>query len=197
MSLCYNMRTKIHDAWDGGVILGYREFAKDYRVEYVNRPGSKRSKAIRVYVGPWFKFVEAPEKIRFIKWFYLIGMAVMTLLLLTPLCIDCTFSRIWYVQMPAVVAWIPWVFAVCATWRLWTAKEQVEREHNAMLGGRMSPATLFMAVFSGLGFMGSIYACVVYPKSLPDYVIMGCSALATVCAIVLFSRRKSLKMVQI
>ena len=174
--------------------MGYREFAKDYEIQYENCPGRKRPKAVRVYVGPWFRFKEPPEKIRFLRWFYLIGMAVSFLAIMVPLCIDCAFTRIWYIQVPAVAALIPWVFAACATWRLWTAGEKVNREHNDLMGSRMSGASLFMMGFSGISALGCIYS-LTSQKALPiDYVICACCLLATVCGIALFARRKSLNM---
>lgn len=177
--------------------MGYRDFAKDYKIEYVDRPGHKRPKAVRVYIGPWFRFVEPPEKIRFIKWFYLIGMAAIAVCLLIPMCIDCTFTRIWYIQVPAAVAWIPWVFAACATWRLWTAKEKVDREHNAMLGSRMNGASLFLMGFCLISFLSGIYELTVQTAAPADYIICVCYMLAGICGIALFSKRKSLEMVMI
>ena len=176
--------------------MGYREFAKDYKIEYEERPGHKRPRAVRVYIGPWYRFAY-PEKIPFLRWFYLIGLAVIALLLLVPMCIDCTFTRIWYIQVPAAAAWIPWIFAACATWRLWTAKEKVDREHNAMLGGRMSGACLFLMGFCLISFLGSIYAQTVTTPEAVDVVICVCSFLAGACGIALFSKRKQLDMVMI
>lgn len=177
--------------------MGYRDFAKDYEIEYVERPGHKKPKAVRVYVGPWFRFIEPAEKIRALRWFYLVGVAVIAVALLIPMCIDCDFTRIWYIQVPAAAAWIPWVFAVMATWRLWTAKEKVDREHNAGMGGRMSGASLFLSIFSMISFSGCIYAQLKQPAQLADYVICGCCTLCAIASIALFTRRKQLKMVEI
>ena len=174
--------------------MGYREYAKDYTIEYIEQPGRKRPKAVRVYIGPWYRFTEPPEKIRFLRWFYLIGMLAVAALLLVPMCIDCTFSRIWYIQVPAVAGWIPWVFAACATWRLWTAKDKVEREHNALLGGRMSGACLFMMGFSLISFIGCINALTALAAKPADYVVCVCCMLCGICNIALFSRRKQLNM---
>ena len=174
--------------------MGYREFAKDYKIEYEDRPGHKRPKAVRVYIGPVFRFVQPPEKIRFLKWLYLIGISVIALALLIPMCMDCTFTRIWYIQMPAAIAWIPWVFAVCATWRLWTAKEKVDREHNAMLGSRMNGACLFLMGFCLISFIAGIYELTVQTAAAADYVICICYMLAGICSIALFSQRKGREM---
>ncbi len=177
--------------------MGYREYAKDYKIEYVDRPGHKKPKAVRVYIGPWYRFSESPEKVRFLRWFYLIGMAAVAVLLLIPMCMDCTYTRIWYIQVPAVVAWIPWVFAACATWRLWTAKEQVDREHRNLLCDRMSGATLFMMGFCLISFLGCIAASPELTMKAADYVVTGCCMAASICGIALFSKRKSLNMEKI
>lgn len=174
--------------------MGYREFIKDYKIEYVERPGKKRPKAVRVYVGPWYRFTEPMEKIRFLRWFYLIGLLSVAILLLIPMALDCAFSRLWYVQVPAVASWIPWVFAACATWRLWTAKEKVDREHNTLLGHRMSGACLFMMGFCLISFIGCINALTGIAASSKDYVVCVCCFLSGVCSIALFSQRKGLNM---
>lgn len=172
--------------------MGYREFTKDYKIEYVDCPGRKRPKAVRVYVGPWYRFVAPPEKIRFLRWFYLVGLAAMALLLLIPMCINCTYTRIWYIQVPAAVVWIPWMFAVCAAWRLWTAGDQVNREHNALMGSRMSGACVFMMFFCFFSFVGCFYAMSEQKAATADYIICMCYLLASACAIALFSHRKGL-----
>lgn len=177
--------------------MGYREFVKDYKIEYVEQPGHKRPKAVRVYIGPWYRFSASPERIRFLRWLYLLGLAVIAALLVTPMCIDCAFTRTWYVQTPAVAAWIPFVFASCATWRLWTAGEKVTREHNALLGARMSGACMFLMGFCLISCVGCIYALTVQTPQIADYVVCGCNMLAATCAIYLFSRRKELDMVMI
>lgn len=177
--------------------MGFREFAKDYKIEYVDQPGRKRPKAVRVYIGPWYRFQQPPEKIRFLKWFYLIGLAAIALLLLIPMCIDCAYTRIWYIQVSAAMAWIPWVFAACATWRLWTAKDRVDREHNALLGDRMSGASVFLTGFCLFSFAGCIYASVTHAPAAADYVVCVCCLLSSLCGIALFSRRKGLNMVRI
>lgn len=176
--------------------MGYREYAKDYKIEYVTGPGQRRPHPVRVYVGPWFRFEQPEDKIRFLRWFYLIGVAAVAVALLIPMCFDSLFTRIWYIQVVAMVAWIPWVFAVCAAWRLWTAKEKVTREHRDMLESRMSPACLFVAIFSLFSFGGCVYAAFKYPVTAPDYVVAVCCFLSSACGLAMFSRRKQLKMVQ-
>lgn len=175
-------------------ILGYREFVKDYKIEYVEVPGRKRLKAVRVYVGPWYQFKASPERIRFLRWMYLISLSTIALLLLVPMCIDCSFTRIWYIQVPAMVAWIPLIFMACAVWRLWTAGEKVNREHNALLGPRMSGSGLFLMGFCLISFLGCFFALSVYTAEISDYVVCGCNMLAGICAISLFSHRKELEM---
>ena len=177
--------------------LGYREFAKDYQIEYVDRPGRKRPKAVRVYIGPWYRFTAPPEKIRFLRWYYLVAVLVAALVLLIPMCIDCAFTRLWYIQVPAVSAWIPLVFASCATWRLWTAKEQVDREHNALMGDRMSGASLFLMGLGLISFLGCLYGSSVYDLTGADYVVSYCCVFLTICGVAMFARRKGMEMERI
>lgn len=172
--------------------MGYREFVKDYKIDYVDRPGSKRQKAVRVYVGPWYEFTASPEKIRFLRWLYLSGMVALAVLLLIPMCIDCVLTRIWYIQVPASAAGIPMVFAVCATWRLWTAGQKMNREHNSLLGSRMKGACLFLMILPGISCAGSIHGLLTKTVSARDYLVCACYILALATAVILFSQRKGL-----
>lgn len=178
-----------------GKILGFRDFAKDYKIEFVDRPGHKRPKAVRVYVGAWYRFKEPPEKIRYLKWYYLIALLAVAVFSVVPMCIDCNFTRTWYIQLPGVMVWIPWVFAACAVWRLWTAKEKVDREHKTLLGDRMNGASLFLTVFSTVSFLGCVFASFVNTPQIPDIVVSGFCLLSAAGSVALFAKRKQLEMV--
>ena len=177
--------------------MGYREYAKDFEIEYTDRPGKKRPKAVRIYVGPYFQLKASPERVRWLQKFYLAGLLACSAALLIPMCIDCVFTRTWYIQVPAAAAWIPWIFAACATWRLWTAKEKVTREHNALLGARMNGACLFLMGLCMVSFAGCLYATTGHTPETVDYVICSCCMLSGICGIALFSKRKGLDMVRI
>lgn len=174
--------------------MGYRKYAKDYVIDYVPVKGKKREKAVRTYIGPYFRFQASPERIDWLRRFYVVGLGVQLLLLLLPLFVDCGFTRLWYVVLPFTCAWIPWIFAACACWRLWTAGEKVDRQHYDLLHDRMAGSTLILMGFS----LGAAAGCVVgLGSSLPaaaDYVICAAALLSAVCAMVLFSKRKELDM---
>lgn len=57
--------------------MKYRDFAKDYEINYVSVPGKSRLKAIRVYKGPYFSFIAPPERIRFLRWYYFAAMILL------------------------------------------------------------------------------------------------------------------------
>ena len=176
--------------------MGYRKYAKDYEIEYVTQPGKKRPRAVRIYVGPYFRFKVPPERVKKLRWFYLIGLVMTAIFLLIPMMIDCAFTRTWYVQVPAAAAWIPWCLASAACWRLWTAREKVDREHYDLLHDRMSGACLFLM---GL-CLGSAAGCILAQMNVQpapeDYIVCFCSLTAAVIGIILFSRRKDLEMIQ-
>lgn len=175
--------------------MGYRDFAKDYKIEFQDRPGRKRPKAVRVYIGAWYRFKQ-PEKIARMKWLYLIGLVVIAAAILTGMSIDSSFTRTWYIQIPAVTVWIPWVFAACATYRLWTAKEKVDREHKSMLSDRMNGASLFLMMFSMVSFLGCVFSAVSQTPQTIDLVVTGSYMVAGAGSTVLFSQRKALEMEQ-
>ena len=43
--------------------MGYRKYASEYEIEYVQRLDKKRPQAVRIYVGPYFVFEQSPETV--------------------------------------------------------------------------------------------------------------------------------------
>lgn len=177
--------------------MGYKQYAKDYEIEYVDRPGKKRAKAVRIYVGPYYRFNASPERVRRVKWLYLAGLLSLGLFLLLPLCVDGALSRTWYVQVPLAAAWIPWVLAAASVWRLWTAGELVEREHHDLMGGRMSGASLFLLIFSAISAVGAVVTVGSVEAAREDWLVLGCAVCAVVCSAILFFQRKDLHMTEV
>ena len=177
--------------------MGYKQYAKDYEIEYVDRPGKKRAKAVRIYVGPYYRFNASPERVRRVKWLYLAGLLSLGLFLLLPLCVDGALSRTWYVQVPLAAAWIPWVLAAASVWRLWTAGELVEREHHDLMGGRMIGASLFLLIFSAISAVGAVVTVGSVEAAREDWLVLGCAVCAAVCSAILFSQRKDLHMTEV
>lgn len=177
--------------------MGYKQYAKDYEIEYVDRPGKKRPKAVRIYVGPYYRFAADPQRVRQTRWLYLAGLMSLALFLLLPLCVTGTLARTWYVQVPAAVAWIPWVLAAASVWRLWTAGEKVDREHRDLTGGRMSGASLFLLIFSLISAVGAAVTAARIEPAREDWLVVGCMACAAVCSALLFVRRKDLAMIEV
>ena len=176
--------------------MGYKQYAKDYEIEYVERPGKKRPQAVRIYVGPYFRFTASPRRIRQLKWLYLAGLMTLALFLLLPLCVDCGLTRTWYVQVPAVAAWIPWVLAAASVWRLWTAGEKVDREHHDLMGQRMSGASLFLMILTLISAVGCVAALARLNAETEDWLVLGCALCAAACSVLLFSQRKGLEMIR-
>ena len=176
--------------------MGYKKYAKDYEIEYRDRIGRRKPEAVRIYVGPYFKFDVSPEEIKKLKITYLIAVLVAAISLLVPMCVDCAVTRAMYVQLPAAIAWIPWLLAACSVWRLWTAKEKVEREHYDMMYQRMNGSVLFIMIFGGISFICSVVFCMTNAVSVTDLFIGFWYLLFTVCGIVMFAKRGKLKMTE-
>ncbi len=174
--------------------MGYRDFAKDYQIEYEDRPGKKRPKAVRIYVGPYFRFTASPERLRFLRWFYTAALVLAAVFLLIPMTLDCPFTRTWYVQVPAVAAWIPWVLSMGALWRLWTAGELVDREHYELLYNRMSGAGLFLMGLSIISTAGCIVLLSQQEATGQDSIVCACCLAASVCGMAVFAKRRELDM---
>lgn len=176
--------------------MGYRKYAKDYEIEYLPRLNSRRPVARRIYIGPYYRFAAAPDVIRRAKRIYLFLLLAEAALLLLPLCLNCPFSRVWYIQLPTAAAWIPWVLAAAAVWRLWTTCEPAEREQRDMLYGRMCGATLCLLILCGLSAAGSVFCLVRQGAEGGDSIVLICAVLATLVGALLFSQRKKLAMVE-
>lgn len=177
--------------------MGYRKYARDYEIEYVERPGKKRCKAVRIYVGPYFRFSVSPERVSWLRRFYLLATLGAALMLLLPLCITCPFAQVWYILVPLVAAWIPMCYVAGAVWRLWTAKDRVNREHYELLHDRMNGASLFLMGFTAISTVGCIWQLSRAAAVGLDYLVCGCCVGALACAVAMFSRRKELEMEQI
>lgn len=177
--------------------MGYRKYAKDYEVEYQPAEGRHRKKAVRTYVGPYFRFCAPAERIRRLRQFYLIGLLIQLVLILVPLLVNCRFARLWYVQLPGVLRSIPMAYALMALWRLWTAGSQVEREHCQNLTSRMAASCFFLTVFSVLSSAGCTAALLKNRACAADYVVCVSEFLSFICSLLLFLNRKGLDMEQI
>ena len=176
--------------------MGYREYAKDFEIEYVQRPGKKRPKAVRIYVGPYFQLKASPERVRWLRRFYLICLLACAVFLLIPMCIDCAFTRIWYIQVPAAAGWIPWLLAADSVWRLWTAKPKMEREHADLIHDRMSSSCLFLTGFFAISCVG----CTLNmggPATGADWLVSLCYIAGLLSSCGMFAKRKELEMIRL
>lgn len=174
--------------------MGYREYAKDYEIEYVQQEGKRRPKAVRIYVGPYFRFQASEETIRSRKRQYLLLVLLLGLALLVPMMVDCRLTRTWYVEVPSVAAVIPWLLAVCSVWRLWTAGEQVEREHCDLLHDRMRGASFFLMGFTGISVLGSVVALTEASAVGMDYLAAASFLISLGCSVAMFALSKDLQM---
>ena len=177
--------------------MGYRQYAKDFEIEYVDRPGKKRPKAVRIYVGPYFQLKTSPERVRWLQRFYLLCLLGCAVFLLIPMCIDCTFTRTWYIQVPAAAGWIPWLLASDSVWRLWTAKDRMEREHADLIHDRMSSSCLFLTGFFGISCLGCMVLLSRVSPSGADWLISISYLSGLLCSSVMFAKRRELEMKQL
>jgi len=177
-------------------ILGYRDYAKDYEIEYLERPSKKRPKMNRIYIGPYYRFNISDKQLRKLRFFYLINMVLLAVCQLIPMCVDSAFSRTWYIEVPAVCAWIPWLLASGSTYRLWTVREKVDREHYELMHDRMSGASLFLMGFHAISAVGCIMQLSNQPAASTDYLICACCLGAVFFSAQLFTKRKELEMVR-
>ena len=173
--------------------MGYKDYAKDYEIELRARPDGKKPKSVRVYVGPYYVFKSAPERMSGTRLMYTVLLLVVTACLLVPLCIDCASTRTWYVQVPAAVAWIPLVLALCALAGLWTAKGKMERSHYEGIYNRMSGSAFFLMLLSAVSSAGGMLLMGKQGISLADAAVLVCNAIAFVLSVLLFAKRRELE----
>jgi len=177
--------------------LGYKKYAADYEIEYIERLDKKRPQARRIYVGPYFVFDLSTAELKKLRLFYIGLCALTAAFLLVPMCIDCGSTRTWYVQLPAAFAWIGWVLTVYSLWNLLSYKERAEREQRDGICDRMSSGTFTMTLFTAIASVGAVIYLIKNSIALPDILVLLCNFAALACAILMFSRRKRLEMRQI
>ena len=177
--------------------MGYRKYAKDFEIEYIERPGKKRPKAVRVYVGPYFQLKASKDRVQWLRRFYLAGLLACAAFLLIPMCIDCTFTRTWYIQVPAAAGWIPWLLASDSVWRLWTVKDRMEREHADLIHDRMSSSCLFLTGFFGISCLGCMVLLSRVSPSGADWLVSISYLSGLLCSSAMFAKRRELEMRQL
>lgn len=177
--------------------MGYREYAKDYEIEYVDRPGKKRPKAVRIYVGPYFRFDLPAERLKKLKLLFLLNHTALAMFLLFPMLIDCAFTRTWYVQVFSAIAWIPWVFGVMSVFAMWRAGKKFNREHKDQIYSRMGGASLFLMIFCGASLVGAIVAICRGGAAAEDLAVAFCSLITTGLSVLLFVFRRAVRFAEV
>lgn len=172
--------------------MGYRKYAADYEIEYVERLGKKRPQSRRIYVGPYFVFDRSAQEIKKLRRVYIVLCLLAAAFLIVPMCIDCGSTRTLYVQLPAAFAWIGWVLSAFSVWNLCTAKEKMEREQNDGIYERMSGASLSMLLLCLVASIGSLIYLIKHGFSALDALVLLCDLGAALTAWQMFSRRKGL-----
>lgn len=177
--------------------MGYKKYAADYEIEYIERLDKKRPQAKRIYVGPYFVFNCSAAALKKLRVFYIALCLLESLCLLAPMCIDCGSTRTWYVQLPAACAWIGWVLAVYSVWTLCCYKERAEREQRDGICDRMSSGAFVLVLFTAIAFAGSLLYLVKNGIAPADILVLLFNLAALVCALLMFSRRNRLEMKEI
>lgn len=177
--------------------MGYREYAKDYEIEYVDIPGKRRPKAVRIYVGPYFQFALSQRQLFRIRMQYLLLILLDCAALLIPMAVDSRFTRVGYILVPGAAALIPWFLAACSVWRLWTAGERVDREHYELLHNRMRSASFFLMSFAAISTVACGFTLLQETAQPADYGICLCYLVALAAGTAMFSGCKNLEMMQV
>ncbi|MBR6772304.1 MAG: hypothetical protein IKM29_02810 [Clostridia bacterium] len=177
--------------------MGYREYAKDYEIEYVKKPGKKRPKAVRIYVGPYFRFDLAAERLKKLRLLFLLNHTALAMFLLFPMLIDCPFTRTWYIQVFSAAAWIPWVFGATSVFALLRAGKRFDREHKDQIYQRMGGASLFLMIFCGASLVGSVVAIFRLTPVAEDFAVAFCSVITTGLSVLLFVFRRAVKFAEV
>lgn len=177
--------------------MGYRQYAKDFEIDYVPQPGKRRPKAVRIYVGPYFRLKASGQELRRLQRFYLLRLLSAAALLLIPMCVDCSFTRTWYIQVPAAAAWIPWLLCCGSVFQLWRATENMQREQADLIHDRMSGSGLFLTGFFGISCIGCVLRMSSQAPAGKDWLVTLCYIAGLLCSFGMFRRRKDLEMIRL
>lgn len=177
--------------------MGYKKYAADYEIEYIERLDKKRPQARRIYVGPYFVFDCSAAELKKLRLFCISICLVTAACLIVPMCIDCGSTRTWFVQLPAAFAWIGWVLTVYSLWNLLSYRERAEREQRDGICDRMSSGAFTVAVFTAAACVGSFVYLIKNGISAADILVLLCDLAAFACALLMFRCRKKLKMRQV
>ncbi len=138
-----------------GVHVGYKKYAKDYKVRLVSANDGREMKEEYVYTGDYFLSGLAPEKEKGFKRkcvFLLLGAAVC---FFCAGLIDCDGMRVLYVALPYAVTLLPLGFMLTGAYRVCREKGPFKREAFDHGWKRLRSMSMLMLVLSGITVIGS------------------------------------------
>lgn len=170
-----------------------RKYVDDYRLD--NMLGSNgKLKTVPVYCGDWYEFEADAATVAQARRRYVVLTVVAIVSLLYLLIFTNHIGHVWYVALPVALSTIFLFFTALSTWRLWTAKGPVTREHKDKIHDRMATMSMFTTVLAGLCFAGCVYHLIAVEFRLRSLVFTLFAALFTASALLMFLGRGVLRM---
>ena len=172
-----------------------KKYVGDYRLENVlDRHG--RLKTVPVYRGPMFRFKAGEATLKSAKLRNVLLLAVSSAALLLPLLFPTEIlSDIW-AALPLAMCLLPTVLLWMGIYELFTAGEKVPRDKCDRIHNRFAGWSIVLVILSALSLLGQTAAYLggAAWKGLP---VTLCTAVVTVCAVLVFRGRKDLELEEV
>lgn len=170
-----------------------RKYVGDYRLENRTNPKTGKVSTVPVYRGDWFAFCADAQTVRRMKRLYPILSLLCALLLLLTLTLNAPSGHAYYVSLPFVALIPPVYLSLAGSWRIWTAKARLTREHSDKLQPRFASCSLFITAFSAVSAAGHVLYAVREGFSVRDGVSLIAMLGVLACGIVMFRNKDRLK----
>ncbi|MBQ4312776.1 MAG: hypothetical protein IJC18_01075 [Clostridia bacterium] len=174
-----------------------RKYANEYRLQNVTDSRGK-IKTVPVYYGDYYVFEADRQDMLLTRNTYLVATVAIWLMLGTALCMDSYSTRVLYVVLPAAICVLPLFYLSLAVWDiLFGIDKRMIHEKADLISSRTAACPLFLAVFSGMSFIGYIPSLFSNKDILilPADILFGIAMLAVAAiSVLLYLRRGALSM---
>ena len=179
-----------------GDVVVTKKYTADYRMELsMDAKGRIREKP--VYCGAYYRFEQPNESVRKSTVILVLALLAAAATVLIPMFIKNECVRQFYAFLPQAFALIPLYMFAASLLRIFSAKDEVIREHKDKIVCRLRNASVFLMVVSVLSAAAAIAFLIIDTPVTKDYVMIVINFLRLPFAGLLLALRKRFEVTEI
>ncbi len=136
-----------------------RYWSEHYVPETRTVPGKKKPKTVYRYIGDWFRFTQAKEKLRKTRIALVILQVAVIAVYLFGGMRNSYLNLMMWVAAPSLFSILPLVYEVIGTVQFCTAKEYMTEQNFRDIHSELSVATLIHAALMAVTAVCSVAGC--------------------------------------